>query len=90
MPFERDADTDLVRINRVPRKLQPLEQTYKMEARWAQALESTLVVTRHYDPRNQSYFLIVYCPNKRNLLLRVLLSESAYDLHGYSLQSQNN
>ncbi len=31
VPFERDPDTDIVRINNVPGKLKPIDQTYKME-----------------------------------------------------------
>ena len=33
VPFERDPDTDLVRINKVPNKLIHIDQTYKLEER---------------------------------------------------------
>lgn len=86
MPFERDPDTDIVRINNVPNRLQHLDHTYKLEARLLSTPGVNLcVVTRHYDTVTRSYFYAIYCPGKRHVLQKVIIQEGGYQLHGHHI-----
>jgi len=66
VPFERDPELDLIKIDNVPHRLQNYDEISRLEERLLEFPGiNLLVITRGFDPEGKQYFYGIYCPGSR-------------------------
>lgn len=91
VPFERDPELDLLKVEKLPKQLQSYDRISTIEERLLQFPGiKTLVISRGYDPDTTSYFYAIYCPGNRHQVEKLLQQESGGTLSGYYIDKTDS
>ena len=91
VPFERDPELDLIKIDNVPHRLQSYDEISRLEERLLQFPGiKLLVIIRGYDPESKQYFYGVYCPGNRHQVEKVLQQEGGGSLRSYFIDKRDS